>query len=229
MKKWSIIIFSYNEESTIVNVIINAATFINQCCSLESEIIFINDGSTDNSQTIVENIKNQIPFLKIINLSKNHGIGYVLNLGYNLVKGEYICAIPGDGQFDINELYQIKEIPEGRFISFYRKNKNYGIYRTILNYGNYYFNKYLLEFDIKDVNWVKIYTNDQINSITRTLKSSLVESEIVFKLLKLGYKPLYFSSNYIDRQGGVPKGGNYNTLSKALLDSYKLKKLANKL
>lgn len=225
-RKWSIIIFCYNEEDAISNVIIESSKFIEKHADpLSSEIILVNDGSTDNTLLRAKELLRSVDQLNIINLPTNQGIGNALNKGYDVASGEYICAIPGDGQFDIEELSLFNEIPEGKFIAYYRSDKKYSLFRSFLTVSNYWFNRFFLNITFKDVNWVKVYTRKQLDLITRTLNSSLVESEIVIKLMKKGYSPIYIHSKYLDRSGGVAKGGGSKTLMQVIFELKKLLKL----
>ena len=53
------------------------------------EYIIINDGSTDDSQKIIESYKDSR--IKLINYSKNMGISFALNNGLNVAEGNYIA------------------------------------------------------------------------------------------------------------------------------------------
>ena len=180
----SIIIFCYNEEKNISQVIQKIIDFLSQKRYFNSEIIVINDGSTDDTASIIDSFSNSSTPIRIQHIYPNQGIGNALNMGYNLVTKEYVCAVPGDGQFDIDEINQAQEFSNEYFVPFNRTKKNYGLYRSALTYFNHYFNQWILKIDIQDVNWIKIYRKNQVHQKHRTLNSSLVESEICAKLLK---------------------------------------------
>ena len=87
----SILIPIYNNEKYIeqcVNSIISQ-TYKN------IEIICINDGSTDNTKEILENLQKKDKRIKIIN-KKNTGYGNSLNIAIQSAKGEYIAIIESD-------------------------------------------------------------------------------------------------------------------------------------
>lgn len=220
--KWSLIIFCFNEEQTIQDVILDCNEFLIERHQGNGEIIFVNDGSTDRSLIIAESLLLKVPQLRIINHEKNMGIGATLNSGYNSALGEYICAIPGDGQFSIHELYQLTDFNDDFFVSFYRVKKNYNFYRTFLTNLNGIINALFNNIYLKDVNWVKVYKKSQLSAIKRVLNSSLVESEIVGKLLKNKITPIQYPSTYLPRKAGYPKGGSFKTLLLALKDAFSL-------
>ena len=72
--------------------------------SLENiEIIVINDGSTDDSKYILQNLDDER--IQIIDLPTNQGISYALNCGIDLAKGKYIARADSD---DVCESHRLK-------------------------------------------------------------------------------------------------------------------------
>lgn|SRR5690554_1505923 len=220
--EWSIIIFCFNEEKNIGKVIQSTIDFLNQPNYNNSEIIIINDGSKDQTEAVIQSYAHQFPQLIIQHLTDNQGIGNALNLGYDLSTKEYVCAIPGDGQFNIQELQSIQPFGANEFITFYRETKNYNIYRSLLTHFNLLFNKWVLKIDVPDVNWIKVYRQHQISKDHRQLNSSLVETEICAKLIKSNHTHIDYPSIYLDREHGIAKGGNWHTLKKAMAEIMQL-------
>ena len=84
----SAIIPIFNEEKTIAKII---KTLLKS--DLIDEVVCVNDGSTDQSLTILKNFKNKI---KLVNLKKNQGKGFALVEGIKKAKGEIIFFIDAD-------------------------------------------------------------------------------------------------------------------------------------
>ena len=97
----SIIVPIYNSEKYIKNCI---DSLLNQT-KKELEFIFINDGSTDNTESIIKEYKDKrIKYFK----NSNQGIGKTRNFGINKSKGKYIMFIDSDDYLESNaceELY----------------------------------------------------------------------------------------------------------------------------
>jgi dolichol-phosphate mannosyltransferase len=215
--KISFIIFSYNEEKNIAGVIASVVS-IAQTLSESYEIIVVDDGSTDGTVEVIMEFNG----VKKIIHQTNKGIGMALLSGYRESKMEYVCAIPGDGQFDAGELLIIKPFDNKTFYSFYRPQTNYSFYRKLLNSFNRIFNHIVLGISIRDVNWIKVYKKEQLDSIGIELSSSILESEICAKLIKSGCKVIELPSTYHNRKFGDSKGGSWKTLSKAIKEMFKL-------
>ncbi len=220
---WSIIIFAFNEENSIKAVIDNCYLLLEKISPEVFELIIVNDGSTDNtSLNIKEAIQNK-KNIKCIEHISNLGIGKALLSGYNIAKYENVCAVPADGQFDVFEISPFASFPDDTVISFYRVQKTrYTLYRKLLSYGNRIFNKYILGIRVKDVNWIKIYKLNVLKSMNPILSSSLVESEIVAKYVRKGFKIVEVESKYHIRLSGKSKGASFKIVLLAIPELVKL-------
>ena len=69
------------------------------------EIIYINDGSKDNSLKELKKLKNCI----IINLNRNYGQSIALDAGFKRASGDYIISIDGDLQNDPKDIPKLLE------------------------------------------------------------------------------------------------------------------------
>jgi glycosyltransferase involved in cell wall biosynthesis len=72
MKKVSAIICAYNEEKTLKDVILSVSESL-----IVSEIIVVNDGSSDNTKKIIEELQKEIE-ITAIHLEENKGKGYAM-------------------------------------------------------------------------------------------------------------------------------------------------------
>lgn len=96
-KKYSISVLvpAYNEEKTIKETIDS----IFQIDYPIQEVIAINDGSSDKTKEIIEELLKKYPKLKLLN-KKNSGKGSSLNQGIKMAKGELIVVIDADSYPD---------------------------------------------------------------------------------------------------------------------------------
>ena len=97
MDKISIIIPVYNGEKYLERCILS---LINQTYN-NIELIFINDGSTDNSISILNKYKKKDKRITIID-KKNTGVSDSRNIGIDKSTGKYICFCDCDDIYDKN-------------------------------------------------------------------------------------------------------------------------------
>lgn len=217
----SLIIFCYNEAGNIGRVIDLCKSLLPEISS-DFELIVVDDGSSDNTADEVLAKAKEYPSIRVIRHDINRGIGNALRSGYEAACKEYVCAIPGDNQFDLELLRAVKPFDDSTYYAFYRINTGYSTYRKLLSWGNRLFNQHVLGIFLRDVNWVKVYRLSQLRSIQPRLTSSLIESEICAKLFRKGARPIEMPTEYLRRIFGTPKGGGWKTLRLAMRDMSKL-------
>jgi len=118
----SIVIPIYNEEANIDKLTESILTALSD---IEYEVLFINDGSTDNSEKeIQEKIKSN-SHIKLINLRRNYGQTAAMQAGFDHSKGEIIIPMDGDLQNDPKDIPMlIDKINEGYdVVSGWRKTR----------------------------------------------------------------------------------------------------------
>jgi len=93
----SIICPVYNEEESI-EIFVNAISTIFLKIEENFEIIFINDGSTDNSLYILLELRKKYKNIKIIEFSRNFGKEFALTAGLDYTQGDAIIPIDVDLQ-----------------------------------------------------------------------------------------------------------------------------------
>ena len=119
-KKVSIIVPIYNVEQYLVEAL---DSLVNQTLN-EIEILCINDGSTDNCLSILNNYAKLDSRIIIID-KKNEGYGASMNLGINSASGEYIGILEPDDFVSLNmyeDLYDVASKNDLDFVKadFYR-------------------------------------------------------------------------------------------------------------
>lgn len=96
-KQISIITPCFNEENCVEIFHSEMVKVLNEL-NTNYEIIFINDGSTDNTLTKLLNLKVNDKNIKIINLSRNFGKESALTAGLDYAEGDVIIPIDSDLQ-----------------------------------------------------------------------------------------------------------------------------------
>jgi len=97
--KLSIVIPIFNEENTIRLLYESITKYLS---SFEYELIFINDGSLDETKN--EIIKINDKHVKLINFSRNFGQSSALKAGIDYASGDYIITMDGDMQNDPSDI-----------------------------------------------------------------------------------------------------------------------------
>lgn len=120
----SIVVPLYNESESVEDLLRQIKSEL-QRLSLSYEIIFVDDGSTDNTWEVIEKQKGKTPELKGIKFRHNSGQTSAMVAGFNYASGEIIVTLDGDLQNDPSDIPALLEkIKEGYdIVSGWRKDR----------------------------------------------------------------------------------------------------------
>lgn len=111
--KYSIVLPVYNESGSLKELH-ESLTKVMRSLHEKYEIIFINDGSTDNSLEVLKKLKQKDGKIIIINFRRNFGQSAAMKAGFDHAKGKIIIAMDADLQNDARDIPRmIKKIKEG--------------------------------------------------------------------------------------------------------------------
>jgi glycosyltransferase involved in cell wall biosynthesis len=114
MRKISIIVPVKNEEENIGKLHTKLSAALKALNKFDYEIIFIDDGSTDNTNLTLKKIAKKDMKTKGIVFRKNFGKAAAISAGTKLAKGDILITLDGDLQDDPSELPRfIEKIDEG--------------------------------------------------------------------------------------------------------------------
>lgn len=96
---FSVVIPIYNEQDLIEELCSRLkSTFEKLEQGIKIEVIFVNDGSSDNSLALLKSQKENYSNFKILNLSRNFGHQIAITAGCQHSKGDYVAVIDADLQ-----------------------------------------------------------------------------------------------------------------------------------
>ncbi|MFW5820013.1 MAG: glycosyltransferase family 2 protein [Bacteroidota bacterium] len=126
MVKISAVVCVYNEELNIKPLVEKITEAL---ADLDYEIIYVDDGSTDN--TVKEILKLNHPRLTLVQFRRNFGQSSALAAGIQQAVGEYIALLDGDLQndpFDIPMMLNKAENEDWDMVAGLRKNRKDGMF-----------------------------------------------------------------------------------------------------
>lgn len=94
--KISVVTTLYRSRIFLEQFLIEIQKALEQIQCTDYELIFVNDGSPDDSLPYLIARKKEIPQIKIIDLSRNFGHHYAIQAGLGFAEGDYIFLIDND-------------------------------------------------------------------------------------------------------------------------------------
>lgn len=200
-KKISVIIPAYNEEKGITGVIRGLKEKLREADG-ESEIIVIDDGSTDNTAAVLK----EIAGIPVITHSANKGYGAAIKTGIKAALYEYVAILDADGTYRAEELLKLiaaldnedmvvgSRTAEISKIPLIRKPAKWAITRLA---------NYLTGERIPDLNsGMRIMKKDTVNRFLRILPDGFsFTTTITLAMLTNDYQVKYVPIDYHGRKG----------------------------
>lgn len=106
MMKLSVVIPCYNGAKTID---VQLEALANQYCSTPWEVIVADNGSTDESVAIIEQYRDRLPDLRIVDASARRGQPYALNVGAQAATGDALVFCDADDEVGVGWLAAMSE------------------------------------------------------------------------------------------------------------------------
>ena len=124
IKKLSIIIPMYYEEKVVNECYKRLKEMVEKLKGYDYELIFVNDGSKDNTLNLLEEIAKNNNKVKIISFSRNFGHQAAVTAGLKYVTGDAIAIIDADLQDPPEEIPEMLKLWEQGYEVIYGKRKS---------------------------------------------------------------------------------------------------------
>tara|TARA_B100001057_G_C22861529_1_gene954723 strand:- start:3465 stop:4367 length:903 start_codon:yes stop_codon:yes gene_type:complete len=225
----SIIIPIYNEEENIEKLYYEIIKSVKSVAKFE--VIFIDDGSSDNSLNVLNKLKKNNKIIEVFSFRENQGQTTATLKGFELSKGDYIVPLDGDLQNDPSDIDKliIKFKTDKLDILFgVRHNRKDNFLRMFLSSVANKLIKFLFDKNVSDLGCSmrcykkKVIKNLFINNEQhRILPIILISQNYNYSEIELNHRP---------RKFGVSKY-NYSRVYKIFIDLliyYLIKNYSNK-
>ncbi len=119
----SVVIPLYNEQENVKDLHERLKTVLDRL-GMEYEIIYVDDGSTDNTLSILEEIQAGDPAVMILSFRRNFGQTAAFAAGFDFARGDIVVTMDGDLQNDPNDIPKLLElIKTNDLVSGWRKKR----------------------------------------------------------------------------------------------------------
>lgn len=216
-KKVSIIVPLYNEAKNIELLYNSVLRVIQQQSEYIYEFVLVNDGSSDDTWNIIQNLPQSCASVYAINFSKNFGHQIALTAGYHSATGDAIITMDGDLQHPPEAITAMLQAWRSGFAIVYVKNRarNVTFLKKIAALGYYHFLERLSEVkiprniaDFRLIDRKVLTVINQSNEKTRYLRGLVAWT---------GFNHTIISCDFAKRHFGIP-GYTWNKMFKLALD-----------
>jgi glycosyltransferase involved in cell wall biosynthesis len=181
---------AYNDGGTIGSIVILTSMILRSLTD-NYEIIVVNDGSSDYTADVLEELETQLESIKIIHHKKNKGYGSALRSGFENCTNDLIFYTDGDAQYDVRELPLLlrKLTDEIDWVNGYKISRSDPLHRKVI--GRIYHWIAKLSFGIKllDVDCdFRLIRRKVFDKIKLKSESGVICVEMIKKFQDAGFR-----------------------------------------
>jgi glycosyltransferase involved in cell wall biosynthesis len=142
----------YNDEATIARMVRVAVATLQRVGVRDAEVIVVNDGSTDGSAAVLDDLMTREPLLRVVTHQHNRGYGGALLSGFAASTRQWVFYTDGDGQFDPTELELLvqRASDEVDVVQGYKLGRADGPVRAVIGRVYHRFVKFFFGLEIRD-------------------------------------------------------------------------------
>ena len=120
----TIIVPAYNEERLVKKTLLEAVGIARKMCK-DFEVIAIDDGSTDKTASVVEEVISTEPKIRLHRFETNQGVGAAFIAGLEMAQFPFITLVPGDNAFSEKAVENVfAAVGQADLVVSYRNNMN---------------------------------------------------------------------------------------------------------
>lgn len=196
---------AYNDGGSIASMVSAASIALRQV-SNDFEIVVVNDGSSDYTAIVLEELQCKYPELRVIHHPLNKGYGAALRTGFAAATKDWVFYTDGDSQYNPLELTLLADaLRDGvDAVNGYKLSRNDSIIRTIIGRAYHNFVKLFFGIRIRDVDCdFRLIPRKILNEIQLESISGAICLEMVKKIEDAGYVFAEVPVNHYSRKYGV--------------------------
>jgi len=166
-KKISIVVPLFNEDESLRSLY-NEIKKVVRGISADYEILFIDDGSTDKSLSVIKELARTDVKIRYFSFRKNYGKSAALQIAFKNVTGDAVITMDADLQDDPNEIPNLlKKLDEGYdMVSGWKKKRHDPIIKKFSSKFFNFITRYFTHVKIHDFNCgLKAYRKEVVQSI----------------------------------------------------------------
>lgn len=194
----SVIVPCYNEEESLPLFYIETGKVLRQMTEVDYELIFIDDGSSDNTRTIMKNLAEKDEKVRYVVFSRNFGKEAAMYAGLREAGGDYSVIMDADLQHPpalLPEMYKVVSSGDYDCCGGLRMSREGdGFLRSLFSKAFYKISKGLTHMDMTD-------GHGDFRMISRSVVDAILEMKEYNRYMKGLFSFVGFDTKWIEYEG----------------------------
>ncbi len=220
----SIFFPAYNDAGTIASLVITAFQTASKLTP-NYEIIVVNDGSSDATGSILDELTRVYPQLKIVTHPTNRGYGGALRSGFSTASKDAIFYTDGDGQYDPSELELLwpKMLARVDLVNGYKISRSDPWHRIVIGRIYHHTVRIMFGLRVRDVDCdFRLMRRSIFDRVRLEKNSGVICLEMMKKIQDAGFTIVEAPVHHYHRSHGTSQFFNVRRVVRTGIDVLKL-------
>jgi glycosyltransferase involved in cell wall biosynthesis len=209
---------AYNEEENVAAAI-EQAIAVGRAGGYDFEILVCDDGSTDRTAVIVQQLAMNYPELRLVQHERNRGIIDTFETLYRTASKQYVFTNASDLQVPMEAVNLLLPLLDRcDIVVGQRRDKYYGLWRGMVSGLFNLLPPLLFGTPTYDAGTVKLWPRALAQSLRWVSRSPFREAERLIRAARAGYRVLQVSIPHYPRRAGKSSGAKASLVLAAAVD-----------
>jgi glycosyltransferase involved in cell wall biosynthesis len=216
---------AYNDAGTIASLVIRSVQ-VAGALTPDFEVIVINDGSTDDTPRILDELAQIYPaHVRVVHHPTNRGYGGALRSGFETASKDFVFYTDGDAQYDPAEMTVLwqKLSDDVDWVNGWKISRSDPLHRIIIGRIYHHMVKILFGLTVRDVDCDFRLMRRRIFDVVRLEKNSgVICLEMMKKFKDAGFRVAEVPVHHYHRAYGKSQFFNFPRIYRTAIDVLKL-------
>lgn len=220
----SIFFPAYNDGGTIASMVVSALLTARELTP-DHEVIVVNDGSSDATPRILDELARMYPPVRIVHHEVNRGYGGALRTGFEQARKPYVFYTDGDAQYDPTEMALLWErmADDVDLVNGYKISRSDPLHRIIIGRIYHHAVKLLFGLTVRDVDCdFRLMRTAIFDRVRLTKSSGVICLELMKKIQDAGFRIAEVPVHHYHRAYGKSQFFNFRRIWRTGIDVLKL-------
>lgn len=215
---------AYNDGGTIASMVLSAILVL-QSLTDDYEVIVVNDGSSDYTKEILDELEERYDPVRIVHHERNRGYGGALRTGFATASKDFIFYTDGDAQYDVRDLPALwEEMRDGvDMVQGYKIDRSDPLHRVVIGRIYHWMTNLAFGLHLKDVDCdFRLMRSSIFDDVRLESDSGVICVEMMKKIRDAGFEISEVPVHHYHRAYGKSQFFNIGRILRVARDLSKL-------
>jgi len=215
---------AYNDGGTIASMVLSAILVL-QSLTDDYEVIVVNDGSSDYTKEILDELEERYDPVRIVHHERNRGYGGALRTGFATASKDFIFYTDGDAQYDVRDLPALwEEMRDGvDMVQGYKIDRSDPLHRVVIGRIYHWMTNLAFGLHLKDVDCdFRLMRRSIFDAVRLESDSGVICVEMMKKIRDAGFEISEVPVHHYHRAYGKSQFFNIGRILRVARDLSKL-------